>query len=44
MFTVYFRHRHYTFIIEKIPAVGKTSYGRDFVFEQKSSENLGISI
>ena len=27
----------------KIPAVGKASYGRDFLFEQKSSENFGIS-
>ena len=27
----------------KIPAVGKVSYGRDFVFEQKSSENFGTS-
>ena len=25
----------------KIPAVGKASYGRDFLFEQKSSENFG---
>lgn len=25
----------------KIPAVGKASYGRDFLFEQKSRENFG---
>ena len=25
----------------KIPAVGKASYGMDFLFEQKSSENFG---
>ena len=27
----------------KIPAVGKASYGRDFLFEQKSSETLVVS-
>jgi len=27
----------------KIPAVGKASYGRDFLFEQKSCENFGCS-
>ena len=27
----------------KIPAVGKASYGRDFLFDQKSSENFGTS-
>lgn len=32
-----------TILNRKIPAVGKASYGRDFVFEQKSSENFGIS-
>ena len=26
----------------KIPAVGKASYGRDFLFEQKSSENFWL--
>ena len=25
----------------KIPAVGNASYGRDFLFEQKSSDNFG---
>jgi hypothetical protein len=25
----------------KIPAVGKASYGRGFLFEQKSRENFG---
>lgn len=27
----------------KIPAVGKASYGRDFLFEQKSCETLVVS-
>lgn len=27
----------------KIPAVGNASYGRDFLFEQKSSETLVVS-
>ncbi len=27
----------------KIPAVGKASYGRDFLFEQKSRETLVVS-
>ena len=27
----------------KIPAVGKASYGRDFLFEQKKRENFGTS-
>ena len=32
-----------TILNRKIPAVGKASYGRDFLFEQKSSENFGTS-